>query len=93
MALGNQIIVSDDPKGRFLEGTVSGTPKPGTVMEIKWTVAATNDDDFTWEPYGTTAASGAKGVAADGNQRLIAVLDRDKLQGKAATTAYADGDR
>jgi len=95
MAKGNQIIVSDDPRGRFIEGVISGTPKPGTVMEIKWTVAAGGPSgmDFTYEAYGTTAADGVKGVGADGDRRTIYVLDRNKLEGVVATTAYVDGER
>lgn len=30
----NRIIVSSNPRGKFLEGIVSGTPKPGTCMEM-----------------------------------------------------------
>ncbi len=97
MALGNKIVIAGKggPKGTFIEGIVSGTPKPGTVMEIKWAVAAVGPSgtDFTWEPYGTTAADGIKGVGADGDRRLIAVLDIDKLQGKTATDAYVSGSR
>lgn len=83
MAKGNEIIVSAEPMGRFLEGIVSGTPKPGTCMQIK---AATEPvgGRFTWEVYNADA---------DGNQRLVAVLLPDALQGKTATDAYADGDR
>jgi len=92
MAKGNEIIVSANPKGRFLEGVVTGTPKPGTVMEIDWSEAKSNGR-FTWEPYGTTAADGIRGVGADGDRRIIAVLLPDSLQGKAATAAYVTGDR
>lgn len=83
MAKGNEIIVSAEPMGRFLEGIVSGTPKPGTCMQIK---AATEPKGgrFTWEVFNADA---------DGNQRLVAVLLPDALQGKTATDAYADGDR
>jgi hypothetical protein len=83
MAKGNEIIVSANPQGKFLEGIVSGTPKPGTCMQIK---AATEPvgGRYTWEVYNADA---------DGNQRLIAVLLPDVLRGKLATDAYADGDR
>jgi len=33
-ARGNKIVLTADPKGVFLEGIVSGTPKPGTSMEM-----------------------------------------------------------
>lgn len=83
MAQGNEIIVTAVPRGVFLEGIVSGTPKPGTVMQVK---AATEpvEGAYTWEVYNPDA---------DGNQRLIAVLLPDQLQGKLATDAYVDGDR
>lgn len=84
MAKGNEIIVSMEPRGVFHEGYVSGTPKPGTVMQIQAGTAMDGTGRFTWEVYN---------AAADGDQRLIAVLLHDKLQGKLATDAYATGDR
>jgi len=83
MALGNNIIISSDPKGVFLEGIISGTPKPGTVMQVKAATEKTSGR-FTWEVYNPDA---------DGNQRLIAVLLPDSLRGVAATTAYTTGTR
>jgi len=83
MASGNEIIVSGNPKGVFLEGTVNGTPKPGTVMQI----------NAAQEPVGGRHDWTAYNVDADGNQRLVAVLLPDSLQGKVATDAYVDGDR
>lgn len=82
MASGNDIIVSSNPRGVFIEGIVNGTPKPGTVMQLDVSEAPVQGK-FTWEPYNADA---------DGNQRLIAVLRPDHLQGKKATEAYADGD-
>lgn len=84
MAKGNEIIVSAEPMGRFIEGIVSGTPKPGTCMQIKAATAADGNGRFTWEVYNTSA---------DGEQRLVAVLLPDVLRGKTATDAYASGDR
>ncbi len=92
MAQGNKIVVSANPKGRFLEGTVTGTPKPGQVMEIDWSEAKVNGR-FTWEPFGVTAESSPKGVGDDGDRRIIAVLIPDYDQGRTATTAYTTGDR
>lgn len=92
MAKGNKIVISSDPRGRFIEGflshTDSTTPKPGTCMEIDTGVEPVGGR-FTWEPFGVTAASSNQGVAADGDQRLIAVLLPDTLQGVAADTAYS----
>ena len=83
MARGNEIIVSAEPKGHFEECIISGTPKPGTVMQVK---AATEmvGGRFTYEVYN---------AALDGDQRGIAVLLPDHLQGRLATTAYADAER
>lgn len=83
MARGNDIIVTANPGGTFLEGVVSGTPKPGTVMEI---LASTDlvGNRHTWRVYQP---------GTDGQQRLIAVLLPDYAQGKLATDAYVSGDR
>jgi len=85
MAKGNGIIVSAEPRGKFLEGYVSGTPKPGTVMQIKAGVAPVGGR-FTWEPYNRSA---------DGErpQGPLAILLPDELQGKTVSDAYSDGDR
>jgi hypothetical protein len=78
MAKGNEIIVSAEPGGRFIEGIVYGTPKPGTCMQIKAAVEPVNGR-FQWAPYDP---------AADGDQRIVAVLLPDALQGKTADDAY-----
>lgn len=80
---GSEIILSANPKGVFLEGIVSGTPKPGTVMQIK---AATEPEGgrHTWEVFNQ---------ASDGTLALIAVLLPDELQGKLATDAYVTATR
>lgn len=83
MAKGNEIIVSAEPMGRFLEGIISGTPKPGTVMQIKAATEPVNGR-HTWEVYNRVI---------DANRGLIAVLLPDHLQGKTATDAYTSGDR
>lgn len=85
MAKGNSIIVSGEPRGKFLEGKISGTSKPGTWMQIK---ASDGVDEatgrFTWEPY-------APGT--NGHRKLVAILLPDSLQGKLATDAYVTGTR
>lgn len=83
MAWGNKIVVTTPPKGVFNEGIVSGTPKPGTVMEI---VAATEPQSgrHTWQVYQP---------GTDGEQRPVAVLVEQALLGGISTTEYADGDR
>jgi hypothetical protein len=78
MAANEGIVLSNDPKGVFLEGTVSGTPKPGTVMQPSAGVALVNGR-MQWEVFNQ---------AADGTLALIAVLLPDYLQGKTKDDAY-----
>lgn len=92
MAKGNKIVVSEAKKGVHLEGYITGAIKPGTCMEIDWSVTPVNGD-FYWEPFGITAADGIRGVAADGDRRLVAVLLPDPNTGQASTTAYVTGAR
>ena len=83
MAKGNTIVLNSEPRGVFKEGIVSGTPKPGTVMQVK---ASTEpiDGRFTWEAYDR---------AHDALNTLIAVLIEDREQGQTTTTAYVSGTR
>lgn len=83
MATGRQIVIANDPRGRFIEGIIDGTPKPGTVMQIKASTEPVNGR-HTWEVYNQ---------AADGNQALIAVLCEDILNGKTVSDAYVSGTR
>lgn len=83
MAKGTGIICSAPPRGRFIEGTVSGTPKPGTCMQVQAGTAMTNGR-FTYEVY-TPSASG--------DPRPVIVLLDDPDQGFLATTAYVSGTR
>jgi hypothetical protein len=82
MAKGSCIVVSAEPQGRFMEGTISGTPKPGTVMEIVPDTEAVNGE-FTWRA--TTRADDVNGA--------VVILREDDLQGKLATEAYENGKR
>lgn len=83
MARGSEIIVSSDPRGVEIEGIISGTPKPGTVMQMQAGTALVGTR-FTWEVY-------APGT--DGQRRIIAILLPDRLQGGLSTTAYVTGTR
>lgn len=86
MARGNSIIVTPEPKGRFLEGLIASgeTPKPGTIVQIQIATALVSGK-FTWEIYN---------VAADGSRPSgpFILLREDALQGRLATTAYAAGE-
>ena len=81
--VGNEIIVSSEPRGRFTEGVISGTPKPGTCMQVQAGTAMVGGR-FTYEVYNADA---------DGDQRTVWVLLPDRLQGKLHTDAYVSGTR
>lgn len=83
---GTQVIVSGNPQGKFLEGTIVGTPKPGTLMQIKASIEPVNGR-HSWEPYGTTSNGG------DGAPRMVAVLLSDEEQGKTYDDAFVTGTR
>lgn len=82
---GNEIIVSAQPKGIFHEGPISGTPKPGTIMQIDVSEGIDDNGNFTWEIFNADA-DGARPKGP------LAVLLPDNYRGKIATDAYADGD-
>lgn len=83
MALGNNIVISGHPKGVFLEGYITGTPKPGIMVQIDVSETAIGGR-FFWEPYDS---------AVDAEAGLVAILLADRLQGKLATDAYVTLDR
>ena len=82
MARGNEIIVSAHPQGVFEECVISGTPKPGTLMEIVPSTEPVNGR-FTYRAFS----------AGDGFKGPCVVLMPDSLQGKLATDAYVTGTR
>lgn len=93
MAKGNKIVVTATPRGRFLEGIIIGTPKPGIVVEIVRGTAPDASGAFTYKPAGTDAAAGVQGMAADGDRLPIILLIEDMLQGRTTDTAYVSGER
>lgn len=85
MAKGNEIVVTpgpQGPRGRFFEGIIDGTPKPGTMLQVKTNVEPVNGH-FTFEVVNRSI---------DGQRGPTIVLLPDQLQGKTALDAYADGD-
>jgi hypothetical protein len=82
MAFGAQIVINPNPKGMFLEGVISGTPLPGTIVEMVPNVVQSNGR-FTWRAS----------TRAAGKDRMAAVLMEDSLQGFPFTTAYVSGTR
>ena len=83
MAKGQDIVVSANPQGRFIEGIVGDTSAPGTIMQISATVAPV-EGRHTW----IAAATGT-----DGKEVLKVVLLPDRLQGRLATDAYVANTR
>src|SRR3990172_2324427 len=77
------ILATTDGRGRKFGGIIDGTPKPGTVMQVKAATEPVNGK-YTWEVYNQ---------AADGNmpQGPITVLLEDYLQGKTISDAYVSG--
>lgn len=90
MALGNEIIIGEYQQGRRKEGIISGTPKPGTVVQVQAgtePVGTATGGAFTWEVYNRS------GVGASGVPWLVGVLDADWLQGMKATDVYVTAKR
>ena len=86
MAMGNKILVTSEPRGRFVEGKINGTPKPGTCMQIK--NAAFSQGKPEYEVY-------APGTDGDRQELLILLSGLDHMAappGRAATEAYVDGE-
>lgn len=81
---GNEIVLSAFPQGKFIEGIISGTPKPGTLMQLKASVEPVNGR-HTYEAYAPGTGDGTPGE--------VLVLRNDDLQGFTVTTAYVSGTR
>lgn len=80
MAKGSLILINgSEGKGRFVSGIISGTPKPGTQMQIKAGTEPVNGL-FTFEPCSTA-----------GDNAPAAILLEDENQGCPATLAYVTG--
>jgi hypothetical protein len=81
---GSRVLITGEPKGRFLEGTISGTPLPGTIMQIKADTAIDGNGHFTFEAFNRDADG-------DNPQGPLFVL-LEKGEGYTYATAYANGD-
>lgn len=81
---GNEIIVESNPKGVFKEVLVSGTPKPGTCMELVGSTEADANGHHTYR-----AVTGVDGAA-----RPVAILTNllGALQGLTRDDAKVSGD-
>jgi hypothetical protein len=77
MSKGQNIIVTAQPQGKFLEGVMSGTPSPGMCGEIVPSVAPISGR-HSWRVRSLTA--GSKGQ--------VAIFREDDLQGFLGLGAY-----
>ena len=84
MALGNQIVLTVDPRGRYIEYVVSGALLPGTIVQVKAATARDAGNRLTAEAYNKSGS---------GKPGLIGVLDYNKQFGKGPTDAYTSGER
>lgn len=86
MARGNEIIVTGEPKGRFIPGIIASgeTPKPGQILML----------DPTVDLIGGRHTVKIYNRDADGDHPAgpFLVLLADTKQGKLTTDAYAAGD-
>ncbi len=83
MALGNKIVLTPEPRGRYIEYVISGNLLPGTIVQVA-TTARDAGNRLTVQAYDK---------AGTGKPGLIGVLDYDKQQGKLNTDAYVSGKR
>lgn len=84
---GSRIVVSSAPKGMFREVVISGTPKPGTLMQMKLGTALDGGGRETWE---------AANPGSDGFPQDVAILTEEGVHGSTGKTyddAFASGDR
>ena len=77
-----EIIITSDPQGRVLEGYVYGTPKPGTLMQIRAAASISGDKKLTFEVYTP---------GTNGEQRPVMVLLNEWLLGQDVDTAFVSG--
>lgn len=87
---GNRIIVSSEPRGRLYSGPVTGTPRPGVIMQIDISEGINADGNFTWEVF--TQSDGVRpagpfGILLPQKERGVAVTVSTSL-----FAAYTSGD-
>ena len=79
---GNRVLITAEPRGRFIEGIVDGTPYPGTIMEVS-AVAVDAMGRHTWGVYNP----GGDGQMPIGPYAVL--LERG--EGYNYTTIYVSG--
>lgn len=80
-ARGQVIIISTQPRGKFMDVVISGTPVPGTCMEIMASFYQNGNHQVRVYQPGT-----------DGERRAVMVLLEKNLVGANITDAYTDGE-
>lgn len=80
---GNKILITENPRGRFIGGVISGTPLPGTIMQILAGTAVNGNGDHTWTAYNRSADG-------DNPQGPYALL-LERGEGYDYETAYETG--
>jgi len=78
----SSILLEAAPRGKYFEGVVTGTPSPGTVMELSPNSTEVGGR-FQWRVFQP---------GTDGKRRIIAVLLESRLSGKTPSDAYANGE-
>jgi hypothetical protein len=79
----NTIVVSGEPRGKFISGYISGTPKPGTIMQLKAATEPVNGL-YTYEAY-------SRDADGDRPRGPYIILCEDSTQGKTIDDAYVSG--
>lgn len=79
------------PRGVFEHVYITGTPKPGTCMEIKPSTAPIGNV-FNYAVYGTQAHSSGHYVENDGDRKAVAILLEKDDEAKIYSDAYVAGD-
>ena len=82
MAKGNSIVLGNDPRGRFVEGTLTGALKPGVMVQIDVSEGLDANGRPTFEAF----------TAADGVRQIVGILVPNN-PGQLSTDAYATGER
>lgn len=85
--LGSRIVSSSAPKGMFMEVVISGTPKPGVLMQMKQGTALDGGKAPTFEVANPGGDSAAQEIAVLTDEGPHGNLGRD------FDTAFASGDR
>lgn len=83
MSYGNKVIVTPDPRGVRLEGKISGTPAPGTVMEVVPATALDGTGRATFRVFQR---------GSDGQRTPIIVAIPNPFNGQQCSDAYANND-